>query len=203
MSSVCLTMISEITNQSFYCRANVDAAAGGIIFFILYLPYSFMVVWEESLEPNAKIVSVSFLFSLICLSFSLSLSLFILCLPYSFMVVWEESLEPNVKIFSVSFLFFLISLFLSLSLSLSPKAHILHLLKLNFISDDHRFGKSYRVGRWAYSQEFPIPHPTFDHRGGGQHCRTAYEGRRKFCIPFCKSFKCSNLSNPTSKVKDE
>ena len=25
----------------------------------LYLPYSFMVVWEESLNPNAKIASVS------------------------------------------------------------------------------------------------------------------------------------------------
>ena len=25
---------------------------------MLYLPYSFMVVWEESLDPNAKIASV-------------------------------------------------------------------------------------------------------------------------------------------------
>ena len=39
-------------------RANIAAAAGGIIFFMLYLPYSFMVVWEESLNPNAKVVSV-------------------------------------------------------------------------------------------------------------------------------------------------
>lgn len=38
-------------------RANIAAAAGGIIFFCLYLPYSFMVVWEEVLEPNAKILS--------------------------------------------------------------------------------------------------------------------------------------------------
>ena len=40
------------------------AAAGGIIFFILYLPYSFMVVWEESLQPTAKIVSVSCMLTL-------------------------------------------------------------------------------------------------------------------------------------------
>ena len=45
--------------QIFSCRANIAAAAGGIIFFILYLPYSFMVVWEESLHPQAKIISVS------------------------------------------------------------------------------------------------------------------------------------------------
>ena len=40
-------------------RANIAAAAGGIIFFILYLPYSFMVVWEESLDAKAKTFSVS------------------------------------------------------------------------------------------------------------------------------------------------
>ena len=39
-------------------RANIAAAAGGIIFFMLYLPYSFMVVWEEALDPKAKIFSV-------------------------------------------------------------------------------------------------------------------------------------------------
>lgn len=40
-------------------RANIAAAAGGIIFFILYLPYSFMVVWEEAIHSHIKIVSVS------------------------------------------------------------------------------------------------------------------------------------------------
>ena len=42
-------------------RANIAAAAGGILFFMLYLPYSFMVVWEEKLDPNAKVASVSHL----------------------------------------------------------------------------------------------------------------------------------------------
>ena len=32
---------------------------------MLYLPYSFMVVWEESLHPQAKILSVSFSMSAI------------------------------------------------------------------------------------------------------------------------------------------
>ena len=49
----------EIT-QIYSSRANIAAAAGGILFFMLYLPYSFMVVWEESLHPQAKILSVSF-----------------------------------------------------------------------------------------------------------------------------------------------
>jgi len=43
--------------STIFSKANVAAAAGGIIFFMLYLPYSFMVVWEESLDPNAKIAS--------------------------------------------------------------------------------------------------------------------------------------------------
>ena len=40
-------------------RANIAAAAGGIIFFMLYLPYSFMVVWEETIHSDIKILSVS------------------------------------------------------------------------------------------------------------------------------------------------
>ena len=43
-------------------RANIAAAAGGIIFFMLYLPYSFMVVWEEALDPRAKTFSVIYFF---------------------------------------------------------------------------------------------------------------------------------------------
>ena len=54
--STCILLYSIV----FYvvCRANVAAAAGGIIFFILYLPYTFMVVWEETLESTTKILSV-------------------------------------------------------------------------------------------------------------------------------------------------
>ncbi len=45
--------------STLFSRANVAAAAGGIIFFCFYLPYSFMVVWEEQLSSNFKIFSVS------------------------------------------------------------------------------------------------------------------------------------------------
>ncbi len=45
--------------STLFSRANVAAAAGGIVFFCFYLPYSFMVVWEERLSSNFKIVSVS------------------------------------------------------------------------------------------------------------------------------------------------
>ena len=48
----------DIKTIKFNFRANIAAAAGGIIFFMLYLPYSFMVVWEEALDPKAKIFSV-------------------------------------------------------------------------------------------------------------------------------------------------
>ena len=56
----------RLYSNSFF-RANIAAASGGIIFFMLYLPYSFMVVWEEKLDPNAKFVSVriAFLFDLV------------------------------------------------------------------------------------------------------------------------------------------
>ncbi len=47
--------------STLFSRANIAAAAGGIIFFCFYLPYSFMVVWEESLSSEFKIFSVSFL----------------------------------------------------------------------------------------------------------------------------------------------
>ena len=55
------TIIINFEFRFTLCRANIAAAAGGIIFFMLYLPYSFMVVWEEALDPKAKTFSVSFL----------------------------------------------------------------------------------------------------------------------------------------------
>ena len=45
--------------STLFSRANIAAAAGGVIFFCFYLPYSFLVVWEESLSSDFKIISVS------------------------------------------------------------------------------------------------------------------------------------------------
>ena len=39
-------------------QANIAAAAGGIIFFCIYLPYSFMVVWESKITHSVRIASV-------------------------------------------------------------------------------------------------------------------------------------------------
>ena len=39
-------------------QANIAAAAGGIIFFCIYLPYSFMVVWESKITHSVRITSV-------------------------------------------------------------------------------------------------------------------------------------------------
>ncbi|CAG7823081.1 unnamed protein product [Allacma fusca] len=35
--------------STFFSRANSAAAAGGIIFFVMYLPYNFILIWEERL----------------------------------------------------------------------------------------------------------------------------------------------------------
>ncbi|XP_071439608.1 phospholipid-transporting ATPase ABCA1-like isoform X2 [Hetaerina americana] len=44
----------------FFSRANLAAAAGGILFFVTYLPYSFMVQWEERMPTEAKIAASLF-----------------------------------------------------------------------------------------------------------------------------------------------
>ena len=56
-----IKLIYHLQTKKKLFRANIAAAAGGILFFMLYLPYSFMVVWEEKLDPNAKVASVSYL----------------------------------------------------------------------------------------------------------------------------------------------
>ena len=55
---VCTIMLCFFISTLF-SRANIAAAAGGVIFFCFYLPYSFLVVWEESLSSDFKIISVS------------------------------------------------------------------------------------------------------------------------------------------------
>ncbi|XP_059473610.1 ATP-binding cassette sub-family A member 7-like isoform X2 [Neocloeon triangulifer] len=40
--------------STFFSKANLAAAAGGIIFFVMYLPYSFTVLWEEKMSGVVK-----------------------------------------------------------------------------------------------------------------------------------------------------
>jgi ATP-binding cassette, subfamily A (ABC1), member 1 len=44
--------------SAFFSKANLAAAAGGIIFFVMYLPYAFTVLWEEKMLGYVKILVV-------------------------------------------------------------------------------------------------------------------------------------------------
>ncbi|KAG8226833.1 hypothetical protein J437_LFUL007090, partial [Ladona fulva] len=61
---IALYAIATITQcffmSVFFSRANLAAAAGGILFFVTYLPYSFMVQWEERMPTGAKIAASLF-----------------------------------------------------------------------------------------------------------------------------------------------
>lgn len=59
----CIATISQsFLISTFFSRANLASAAGGIIFFMLYLPYPSMVIWERSIPTIAKIFTVSNLY---------------------------------------------------------------------------------------------------------------------------------------------
>ncbi len=53
------TIMLSFFLSTLFNRANVASAAGGIIFFCVYLPYSFMVVWESKITHVIRITSVS------------------------------------------------------------------------------------------------------------------------------------------------
>merc|ERR1712214_182047 len=55
------TIMLSFFLSTLFNRANIAAAAGGIIFFCIYLPYSFMVVWESKISHSIRIASVRFL----------------------------------------------------------------------------------------------------------------------------------------------
>jgi ATP-binding cassette, subfamily A (ABC1), member 1 len=46
--------------SAFFSKANLAAAAGGIIFFVMYLPYAFTVLWEEKMLGIVKTLVVIF-----------------------------------------------------------------------------------------------------------------------------------------------
>ncbi|XP_049802768.1 ATP-binding cassette sub-family A member 7-like [Schistocerca nitens] len=54
----CVATISlSFLISTFFSRANLAAAAGGIIFFVFYLPYPTMVIWEQDLTSTPKIIA--------------------------------------------------------------------------------------------------------------------------------------------------
>ncbi|XP_039280718.1 phospholipid-transporting ATPase ABCA1 isoform X2 [Nilaparvata lugens] len=50
------TIAQSFLISVFFSRANLAAASGGIIFFVLYLPYPFMVRWMSILPPYIKAI---------------------------------------------------------------------------------------------------------------------------------------------------
>uniref|UniRef100_A0A1B6DIK2 ABC transporter domain-containing protein n=2 Tax=Clastoptera arizonana TaxID=38151 RepID=A0A1B6DIK2_9HEMI len=63
ISTIALSFLISV----FFNKANLSAASGGIIFFILYLPYPFMVRWILFLSPEIK--------TLLCMSSNAALGL--------------------------------------------------------------------------------------------------------------------------------
>ena len=51
------TIMLSFFLSTLFNRANIAAAAGGIIFFCIYLPYSFMVVWESKITHSIRIAT--------------------------------------------------------------------------------------------------------------------------------------------------
>ncbi|XP_063236956.1 phospholipid-transporting ATPase ABCA7-like isoform X2 [Bacillus rossius redtenbacheri] len=51
------TIAKSFLISVFFSRANLAAAAGGIIFFMLYLPYPFMIIWEEKISSLPKLIT--------------------------------------------------------------------------------------------------------------------------------------------------
>ncbi|XP_039258702.2 phospholipid-transporting ATPase ABCA1-like isoform X1 [Styela clava] len=56
MLSFCLATIGQCFLIScFFTKANLAAACGGIIYFMLYIPYNFAITWEDELTYGGKI----------------------------------------------------------------------------------------------------------------------------------------------------
>lgn len=49
MSYTVATISFSFMVSTFFTRANSAAAAGGILFFVSFLPYNMLLIWEERL----------------------------------------------------------------------------------------------------------------------------------------------------------
>ena len=45
--------------QISFSRANISAAAGGLLFFATYLPYQFLRIWDDEINDSIRMGSVS------------------------------------------------------------------------------------------------------------------------------------------------
>jgi hypothetical protein len=45
--------------STFFSRANLAAACGGLLYFSLYLPYVLCVAWRDHLKTSHRVLAVS------------------------------------------------------------------------------------------------------------------------------------------------
>ncbi|XP_037086261.1 ATP-binding cassette sub-family A member 7-like [Pollicipes pollicipes] len=51
------TIMLSFLLSTFFSKANLAAAAGGIMYFISYLPYPFIIIWDEYLDYGHKLLA--------------------------------------------------------------------------------------------------------------------------------------------------
>merc|ERR1719334_1968014 len=52
LSYTVATIMLAFLLSTLFSKSNISAAAGGIIYFCLYLPYGFLIVWKDRLHPS-------------------------------------------------------------------------------------------------------------------------------------------------------
>lgn len=52
------TVVQSFLLSTFFSRANLAAACGGLAYFVLYLPYVLLVAWRDHLAPGVHVVTV-------------------------------------------------------------------------------------------------------------------------------------------------
>lgn len=53
------TVVQSFLLSTFFSRANLAAACGGLAYFVLYLPYVLLVAWRDRLPPGVRVATVS------------------------------------------------------------------------------------------------------------------------------------------------
>lgn len=52
------TVVQSFLLSTFFSRANLAAACGGLVYFVLYLPYVLCVAWRDQLSVGGRVAAV-------------------------------------------------------------------------------------------------------------------------------------------------
>lgn len=52
------TVVQSFLLSTFFSHANLSAACGGLIYFVLYLPYVLCVAWRDQLPAGVRVAAV-------------------------------------------------------------------------------------------------------------------------------------------------